>query len=326
MPNLTPTPGWDAVPEIEVTTKVLGGPGGPANTQAQALLDRTELIAQGTATTAAALTGAEVASISQNGSIVGATLTAILTWFKNTLMTRTNNLSDLTNLSTARTNLGLGAVATLNTVPVANGGTGQTSASGTTLDAISGFSGTGYVQRTGAGAYNFVTTPYTLPPTTTSTLGGMITGNGLSVAAGNVSVNAGAGLTTSAGAVVVNAGAGITIASGQVTVTGVGAKSLTGASSSAMSYRTNADGTIEVWGLTVIGVGVTSVEVTLPVTFPNGFVGWATSDTGVSCFSFGITVVDNSHINVLAPQYWFTGTGTVAARASATCAWHVVGY
>lgn len=42
MTNLTPNPGWDAVPQLETTTKALGGAGGPMNSQAQALLDRTE--------------------------------------------------------------------------------------------------------------------------------------------------------------------------------------------------------------------------------------------------------------------------------------------
>jgi hypothetical protein len=42
MTNLNPTPGWDAVPQLETTTQALGGPGGPMNSQAQALLNRTE--------------------------------------------------------------------------------------------------------------------------------------------------------------------------------------------------------------------------------------------------------------------------------------------
>jgi hypothetical protein len=46
----------------------------------------------------------------------------------------------------------------LPTVPVAKGGTGQTSASGAALDAIAGFSFTGYMKRTGAGSYTSVAT------------------------------------------------------------------------------------------------------------------------------------------------------------------------
>lgn len=42
MTNLTPTPGWDEVPQLEKNTQALGGPGGPMNKQAQALLNRIE--------------------------------------------------------------------------------------------------------------------------------------------------------------------------------------------------------------------------------------------------------------------------------------------
>lgn len=40
MANLTPTPGWDNVFQLETDTPVLGGAGGVANSQAQALLNR----------------------------------------------------------------------------------------------------------------------------------------------------------------------------------------------------------------------------------------------------------------------------------------------
>lgn len=41
MADLTETAGWDSVPQLETTTPALGGPGGPMNEQAQALLNRT---------------------------------------------------------------------------------------------------------------------------------------------------------------------------------------------------------------------------------------------------------------------------------------------
>jgi hypothetical protein len=39
---LTPTPTLDSIPELEITTMALAGPGAPMNTQAQALLNRLE--------------------------------------------------------------------------------------------------------------------------------------------------------------------------------------------------------------------------------------------------------------------------------------------
>lgn len=42
MPNLTPVSSFDNVPELETTTLALGGPGGPMNLPAQALLNRTQ--------------------------------------------------------------------------------------------------------------------------------------------------------------------------------------------------------------------------------------------------------------------------------------------
>lgn len=51
---------------------------------------------------------------------------------------------------------GVAAPMTFGTLGVAGGGTGGTAASGTLLDNIAGFATTGFLQRTGAGAYSFV--------------------------------------------------------------------------------------------------------------------------------------------------------------------------
>ncbi len=57
------------------------------------------------------------------------------------------------NVSSATGNV---TVSLQTPVAVANGGTGAAAAGGTALDNITGFSGTGLLQRTGAGAYSFV--------------------------------------------------------------------------------------------------------------------------------------------------------------------------
>jgi hypothetical protein len=44
MTNLTGTPTWSDVPQLERNTEALGGPGGPMNAQAQALANRTEYL------------------------------------------------------------------------------------------------------------------------------------------------------------------------------------------------------------------------------------------------------------------------------------------
>lgn len=44
MTDLTPTPSFDPVPQLETSTLALGGPGQPMNAQAQALLNRTQFL------------------------------------------------------------------------------------------------------------------------------------------------------------------------------------------------------------------------------------------------------------------------------------------
>lgn len=59
MANLTATPGWDAVVQLETTTPALGGPGAIMNAQAQALLNRTEQLQDDDGALAARVTALE---------------------------------------------------------------------------------------------------------------------------------------------------------------------------------------------------------------------------------------------------------------------------
>lgn len=84
MTNLTATPGWDDVLQIEVTTPALGGPGGPANAQAQALLNRFEALRGLLSTQGPALIGATPGAAYAAGTLGG--------WV-NTLETAVNALT-----------------------------------------------------------------------------------------------------------------------------------------------------------------------------------------------------------------------------------------
>jgi hypothetical protein len=71
MANLTGSASWDNVPQLETTTLVLGGVGGPANSQAQSLINRTEVLNPDNQALPSSLTGDEAWSV-KNGS----------TWYK----------------------------------------------------------------------------------------------------------------------------------------------------------------------------------------------------------------------------------------------------
>lgn len=72
MANLTPTAGWDNVPQLETTTLATGGAGGPMNTQAQALLNRTEKLNAEKATTAYVDTGVASAKAYTDSGVAAA--------------------------------------------------------------------------------------------------------------------------------------------------------------------------------------------------------------------------------------------------------------
>jgi len=78
MTNLTPNPNWSDVPQVDTTTQVLGGPGGPINAQAQALLNRTEILnPANTSAPVAALDGTETWSFKKAGNWFQAQLSSI---------------------------------------------------------------------------------------------------------------------------------------------------------------------------------------------------------------------------------------------------------
>ena len=75
MPNLTPVSSFDEVPELEITTLALGGPGGPMNLPAQALLNRTQWLKDN----AVASTAGPYAAGSGTANAITATFTPPIT-------------------------------------------------------------------------------------------------------------------------------------------------------------------------------------------------------------------------------------------------------
>jgi hypothetical protein len=85
MSNLTPTPGWDNVVELPITTAALGGPGGPMNLQAQALTNRTEALnPDAAASEPAALDGTETWAFKKAGVWARAKLSNIAAYIVKT--------------------------------------------------------------------------------------------------------------------------------------------------------------------------------------------------------------------------------------------------
>lgn len=101
---------------------------------------------------------------------------------------------------------------------VAHGGTNASSASGTALDNITGFSSTGFLKRTGAGTYSFIADPLPVVNGGTGIASG--TSGGIPYFSGATSIASSALLA--AGQVVVGGGSGAapaTIANGQLPAT-----------------------------------------------------------------------------------------------------------
>ena len=129
-------------------------------------------------------------------------------------------LGTMTNANAAITGGSISGISP--PIPVASGGTNSASASGTTLDNITGFSGTGFLTRMGAGSYAFQ-----MPPTCSSSSqalqwnGSSFTCNS-SILANNVSgtipvANGGTGLTSLGAGVTSGLGTAVNSGSGFVT-------------------------------------------------------------------------------------------------------------
>lgn len=96
------------------------------------------------------------------------------------------------------------AAALAGILPIANGGTNAGAASGTALDNITGFAGTGFLKRTGAGAYSFIADPLPIA-------------NG-----GTGQTSASAALTALGGATVAQATSAVAISGGTINGTTIG--------------------------------------------------------------------------------------------------------
>ena len=86
MTNLTPNAGWDDVPQLETTTKALGGPSGPMNLQAQALLNRTEALNPDGQTAPATLDGTETWSFKKAGAWAKLSVQLLAAWVIGTFL------------------------------------------------------------------------------------------------------------------------------------------------------------------------------------------------------------------------------------------------
>jgi hypothetical protein len=71
------------------------------------------------------------------------------------LVFRNKGGSTVCSVATGTQTIACNTLSLTNALAVGNGGTGGNAASGTLLDNITGFAGTGYIRRTGAGAYAF---------------------------------------------------------------------------------------------------------------------------------------------------------------------------
>lgn len=189
---------------------------------------------------------------------------------------------------------------------VAQGGTGGTSASGTLLDNITGFSSTGFINRTGAGAYSF-----TAPGTGVATALSVNVGT-----AGSFVVNGGVlGSPSSVGTLPAHT------VSGNLTSTATTA-SATGGSTGAIATLGGISAAKEIYGLRMIAYGAGGITTNLAIggnTLGSNTTGSNNVAVGASALSANITgnnniaVGQNALTNSLGDANVGIGTGAGSA-------------
>lgn len=92
-------------------------------------------------------------------------------------------------------------------------------------------------------------------------------------------------------------------------------------------YQKLPSGQIEQWGLATIPGSATSIEVTLPIAFPNAILHGISSDSGGTCYPSGIQITAGvlSKVVIYVAPY-NASSGSIAAKsAPAAINWRVVG-
>jgi hypothetical protein len=130
-----------------------------------------------------------------------------------------------------------------------------------------------------------------------------------------------AGTTNLDGTSVWNVGdLAVCVNGGWIKIAAPGANTL----SQSSGYRTNSDGTIEMWGIVSLATGTNSVDVTLPVAIPTGILNWSVTDGGTSNLSYGLTPVNSTTISISVSAYYLNTSGTITARPAASGSWRML--
>lgn len=143
-------------------------------------------------------------------------------------------------------------------------------------------------------------------------------------------------LTTPAGALIgPSSNGGVVLPGSEVTVTSDGGNWVISGANGQASFAANGyvklpNGFIIQWG-TVSGIpaGSQTVAVTLPLTWPNGFLGGLAADVGAGCFPYAVGAGGtNATVNLFAPYAVLNGSSastTPVARGSSAASFLVIG-